>query len=696
MSSTTYTDFRQAALDALRRHRLLDALNAIQGQMAHASQPARRQELDELRQAYALLLDYFKRGTPDPTRDEQFLHLLGQAHDLSERIHHDHLAQHSPLHRFETLRSLQALPDGATLDAALARPPSADRLFELVWTSGPWQSFHLDAALALTCRTDVGHVEKGALVSAVALALLSSLDARKMEFLLRLLDASPAPALYNRAHVGAVFALLRHDNLLALHPHLLALLRRLHADARFGRQLVELQQVLLIVQDAPTHLRRMAQDLLPTLLEAAPHLINNDEATDTLVPTLLDDLPAETRDTLAAHLNHFVETFHFGLDIGYVIFRRLAARFPFFKTAAHWFIPFTWDHPDIAPLQLDPTRWEAFFQPRSSDSDRYAHAFFFHHLQDLPDTDLLPADPNTISTPFGLQIVDPGLQADPDRAALHGIVHDLYRFFRLFPQRDETDNPFRLDLRLYNSPHLLPPLDQPERREALAKFAFRFDLHNHALDLLADLPDTPDRLRMRAEAHHTLEEFDKAAECYERLLLLDQPDPDIVHALADCLLFLHRPDDALVHLLRFEPDRPDDPSLLLRIAASFIGVELYDDALQYLHKILYLDPHNREARQNRAALLTHLRRFPEARRDYDTLLASSPTPDDLAHAAHAAWADADPASAAVLYAESLRMNHLDAAPPTFFDEARAELLHLGISERDLQLMTDLINSDLAR
>ena len=136
---------------------------------------------------------------------------------------------------------------------------------------------------------------------------------------------------------------------------------------------------------------------------------------------------------------------------------------------------------------------------------------------------------------------------------------------------------------------------------------------------------------------------------------------------------------------------PNDLELAENLAKRFLDLQLYSDALDQLHKILYHEPEHFEALQLKAQCYLMMSRLEEAQKLYASLLEKHPESSDiLFFSAHCALLLGDHSMATRLYMACFEQEHVSYVPENLFDDAIQELQHVGFTPLLARLMRDLL------
>ena len=307
-----------------------------------------------------------------------------------------------------------------------------------------------------------------------------------------------------------------------------------------------------------------------------------------------------------------------GSDIYFGGFSQMK-RFPFFNEMVNWFFSFDFNHPDLSAIS-EQAKSSQFLRSilRSSpfcNSDKYSFAIAFEQV--------VGRIPQNI-----MEIVERGEVALNDFAAEEMVkpaflrrmfLQDLYRFFRLFKERDAFRNIFDAENKDYlilskstfRQTHVEAYfnevtaflLKKGRRSEAAAILdnygEHRRDFHYYMMSAylgrepktnygqaLALQPDSERALAGYARALFHEEAYQEALENYDKLLLLQSDKKSYLLNKAVCLTNLKRYDEAERLLFRLNYEEEDDANVNRVLAWTLTSNGKYEQAEKFYHQLL--------------------------------------------------------------------------------------------------------------
>ena len=229
----------------------------------------------------------------------------------------------------------------------------------------------------------------------------------------------------------------------------------------------------------------------------------------------------------------------------------------------------------------------------------------------------------------------------------------------------------------------------------LGQLSFAIKDYRHALTFFQLLPKEHRDVRLRlAQCNHATGHYAEAAQLLEQLVE-EEDDESLLRLLSNCYDVLERREDALVSWIRLEQLNPENLEIAETLAQRFFDLQLYSDALEQVHKILYHRSEDLDALLLKAQCYLLMGRLDEAQNQYAVLLEKAPDHlDVLKNAAHCALLLGDIAMAARLYMAHLEQEQLKYVQEDFFAHALTHLHAVGFSPQLATFMRDLLNSEL--
>lgn len=434
------------------------------------------------------------------------------------------------------------------------------------------------------------------LVSAITLALWEMMDEGKMEVLCRACEHN-AVAVNRRALVGLLICLRRHDKLMSYFPRLSAQVSLLWDQPRMAAAAFEVLTQLQHERTAESVTQKMRDDIFPSIFRAAKGQqgkLSKNELTNILTHggENPDWMPTSDNADAQDKMREMAEMQQDGADVFLSSFAHMKGH-AFFRQMPHWFYPFSIDQPNVAAeFALDESTKRTLERvlPLSPlcESDKYSLVFMLSMIGRRGSEAMLDGIVKQLGEEdVAEHIADIKRMLQRPTAVSHNYICDLYRFFTLYPFHQQFDNPFGRSIPAYSPLDcgaLSPLLQHSDRVSAQAEMYMRKGFYEDAVRLFlvlhpqerdedsnvwqklgfckqksGQLPAAYDdyetalridptsrwTLRHLAATAYRLERYERAADCYEELLIFDGDNLKYVSRFADCLLQLGRTDEAL-------------------------------------------------------------------------------------------------------------------------------------------------------
>ena len=713
MDTTVYLTLRDDFVKAIHNRQLLDALRALQGQLSWVDDWNSRQEHERIWTDYQHLLRDFRQGEACATYQERNESLFERTYLLGLSLHHVFTVEHTQQLRAKLWQKYADQRLQQPLEYVLRYEVDNHVLFDRLYCAAPWRAEIVEAAEELMQHPNRSEDTRAAVLSAVTLSLLANFDPTQCAWLLRQTEKNFSSLLRVRLCVGLVYIGIHQAAQIALFPSLVQ-----QWKAWTHREVW--QEDLRIVQS--------------TMLASAQ---SRDTATDaSQLMERLSQMPdpsnAQAKQTFMREMasmvaERFVDGWA-GVDIALAGFKQMYRRFPFFQDAANWFIPFSVQRPElqhleevggsklelqhralgstdlyiIAELNLASKRFAERLPQEIKDKIEEVSAKVPDERKDVvfhieeEDTAMLTILRNHRKNGGVVDLIS--RESQEFRAlklAYNGYIHDSYRFFHLFVDRNEGENPYRDNLLLRDSVLFRGAFEDEASLAVLGQLSFAIKDYRHALTFFQLLPKEHRDVRLRlAQCHHATGDYAEAALLLEKLVE-EEDDESLLRLLSHCYDALHRHEDALVAWIRLEQLNPENLEIAETLAQRFFDLQLYSDALEQVHKILYHRSEDLDALLLKAQCYLLMGRLEEAQNQYAVLLEKAPDHlDVLKNAAHCALLLGDIAMAARLYMAHLEQEQLKFVQEDFFAHALTHLHAVGFSPQLATFMRDLLNSEL--
>lgn len=718
----------------LDKKRVAEALSRMETFTQNTSNWELQNKVEEIQTSYNYMLQYMKQGVADPERNKLYQQLIAKAYILTEQIKITKLTPLSIKYFYDRkrfyklipLRSLAAIQmelESFTEEIAIAKllnqgenqnrqlnsirvrhEAALSELFYVAWLADEWSEQTEKEARALLNSVLSQPNDLSLFISALTLSLMNSLDIRK---LMLLFDAyrHTSTEVNQRALVGLALIIFQYDKQLIYYPLVNARIKLLNEDNLFSEDLNRVQIQLLRCRETEKIDRKMREEILPELLKN-PNLRNVQFDVD--MPDEeggQNDKNPDWEDWmdqsgLSDKLKEMSELQMEGADVYMSTFAQLKT-YPFFREMANWFYPFDIQHSEVVNTFSDnlnkrDSLLKTIFQSGFfCNSDKYS--FCFTMLQ-VPESQRKMMEQQFESQNEALEEdkkFDKFVEYAQRPASISNqYIHDLYRFFKLYPRRHEFNDPFQESLNLQYCATLKETLSNSTHQLNLASYFFHKNYLLEAWLLYEEIIKTRgEDAEIYQKMGYCMQKsrgYEKAIESYLQADLLKPDNVWTNRHLAMCYKQLDKLDKALEYYQKVEATQSENLNILKQIGYCLIGLKRYEEALSYFFKIEYLEPESSKTWRALAWCSFVTGKHEQAMRYYDRLLDKETQAQDYMNAGHTAWSLGNIEKAVKMYANSLAMSEDTDAFMSLFNKDKADLLSQGIHKEDIPLMMDLL------
>ena len=715
--------------------RLKEALTQLQGISMQTNRWELRNRIESTLTAYGYMLQYAQQGMEDPNRKSFYQQTFRTAYELTDAVNIALHSQKTSGMYYDRIRTFGLQPAKAyaelqlqletfTEDASTApllyhddkrlqtemekihqsHESALTELFDKTWATPFWSDNEAREATFLLQSVLVAPNDLAVMVSAATLSLLRVFDAHKLGFLLEAYRHEHLQV-NQRALVGILITIAKHEKRIALYPELLSRFSLLSEDEGFRKNLYTIQMQLLITRETTKIDKKMREEIIPEMMKNAKQL--ND-------PKFRFDESEESEDRnpeweewmdksgMTDKIKEMGEWQMAGADVYMSSFAQLK-HYPFFHQVSHWFYPFDLSLPILAPLKKE------FDSSAFSPLKLIAHSDFFCNSDKFSFSLAILSMPQNMREMSMQQMEEQARMNEEQRDKLEALmqqkreakgisrqyIQDLYRFFKLWQRHQEEEDIFRWKFNLWENSLLGDALQQPEITKELADYLLQKEYLEEAYSLYQKLMNEHSTLAevyqkagyiQQKQKHYT-----EAIRHYEHADILMPDNVWTNKHLAQCYKLSGNMNSALEYYRKVEAVQPDNLSIALQIGQCLARKEAYTEALSYFYKVEYLEKNPDNARRAIAWCSFVSGKNEEALKYYQLLLQQpAPKSHDWMNAGHVYLAKRQIQEALVHYQKAHAMESNHTAFIDKFNKDKATLLSLGLTIEDLQIILDLL------
>lgn len=725
----------QQICNLLSERKLKPAFDLLEQLISGSGLGEFQDEYISLEQNYKFMLKYTVEGINDPERQKIYEHLLISTFELADntfehlRMKYSQSIEYQKKRGFakryitdfegflqdldkysiqKELRTLLADQSAGSENTRVEAEIHLQKIYSLFyhfWFTDRLTENEIQFIRSFLKNDAFTFYEKSLIVTGLTLSLMRFFDENKIILLFHAYEDLDEEV-SQRALIGLLIGIYYYDQRMPLSHAITGRLEILIEDPRFKSNFEK--SILQFIRSKETEKiqRKLQDEIIPEMIKLSPNLRNKLSIESLLGEGLTDDKNPEWQEILKdapelmGKMEELTEMQLEGADVFLSSFSMLK-HFPFFNELANWFFPFTPDHPEINrnPINKESGEDLAFTQlimksPMLCNSDKYS--FFFSILNIPSDYKKLVKDSLIAESEQFEEIAkDKSFLAHSKKAEtiISQYVRDLYRFFKLHPQRDGFEDIFAWRFDFHNKFAFKKLLAEDLKiQRNIAEFNFAKNYFREAADiyeLLLQRDDDAEMLQKLAFCHQKMGDYKKALSFYLKADLFDQNKCWNLKKIALCYRNLKKPVKALEYFQQAEILEPDNLSLHVSIGQCQMEMNLYEEALKSYYKVEYLSPGNKKIWRPIGWCSFLVGKVEQAEKYYEQLISDGPNKYDLLNMGHVQWCLGNRKAALDFYKKSI--NDPVSSEEDFIEAFNEDLHHLvkqGVDPDDVPIMLD--------
>jgi tetratricopeptide (TPR) repeat protein len=708
--------------------KLKSALDSIEKLVRHTSQSDYFYQLQYLAENYQNLLKYAFEGYPDPKREEILAGLSAAILNLADDAKHSLIEKELIHQRFEKNMILKEFGDdpgiisekldemlfskvmhrvteetGTTTD----EEHSISSIFLLLWLTNKLNDNYSDQLRKMISSDTLEWHDKSLVVSGLTMSLLRFFDPRKLLLLIEFTETKQNQT-YERALVGLVIALIFYNKRVMYYPEIATALKELSNDEviRSGIEAIILQ--LLMAQETEKITEEFEKDVLPEMKKMMPKIEDklqlgklfeeeDEEGKNPGWKDMIDEVPG-----LFERIEKFTRMQMEGGDVFMGTFKMLKG-FDFFNKMSNWFIPYYAQHPYLSKLSSsDPEAISRLLESMDHafyicNSDKYSFVLNFMMLPEQQQSMIVTHFESELQQMKEMSDEEKILGQDSSSNTIFiQYIQDLYRFFKLYPSRNEFDDFFLNKIRFTNLYFYQTWFEQEKFTEKLAAFYFDNDHYAESIEIYQYISSKTEPhaeyFEKIAYSYQKLKKYEKAIEYYRKAELFDCDRLWVSKKLGLCYMKIRDWSNARKHFEDAARLKPDDLPLHVQIGQCCLNLNEFEEALEHFGKVRYYQPDNMKVLRPVAYCHFILGKLDEAAGFYNDILASDvSSPYDYMNAGHVQLCLGNRTTALILYRKCF--DDITFLPELFiaaFEEDSPYLEKNGIESEKIPLILDYL------
>ena len=729
MNSEQIQSTFSGVINFLLKAKIKNAFDKIELMAGELQMGSYTDRCDELQQNYRYLLQYYIDGVDDPERKIVYNRLISKMYVLASELREELLFRNSTafefiqkryfphklrfsnyddlydaLKYFHRQKELLEADNRATGNEMFRIRSNFEKLlpdlFSVLWLSTRYDQKERQLYLNIQDKSYPGVIEKSLSVSALTLNLWRMFDEQK---LMLLLDTclSDIPQVRQRALTGLCFVIARHNDFIPYFPAIRNRLVLMADDQHFSEQLSNIMVQIATTMETDKISRKMREEILPEVMKMSPLLKDRLDAEKLMNSDEWEEANPEWQEMLEASgvsdkLQELSELQQEGADV-YMSTFSLLKNFSFFNELSNWFLPFDSSHTTVNELfQSDDRGLITAFAANNAmcNSDKYS---FCLSILQMPEMQR-----NMLKNSFKMEAEQLEEMArdeavlTPDLAAKNiskHYVQDLFRFFKLHPQRADFSDFFVTSLEMHKS-FLFDTIASGNLIKArLADFYFSKSHYKEAVELYRELLNenepTAALYQKLAFALQQLSKLTEALDAYKKADIIQPDDLWTVRKIALCYRLVGDYQNALNYYRHASYLDPENLNILMNVGKCLQELKMYNDALAVYYKIDALTENNYKAWKAISWCAFVAGNLSKADYYIQKLIEHEPDNHDLINAGHIAWCNRKLKDALVFYKMALEhYQHNFEVFVNALDQDKPYLLANGIDKDEYPLMLD--------
>ena len=644
----------KSIIDRLKENRLGLTISALRQFIASHPHLMSDDALDRIDNDYQLMLNFLQQGVNDPQRDEIYSKLTERLYHLCRSLQLSLLTKENAFfahayrccknESFSYERVKSTLENFVAEVAMLSLEPEEQReekskkihlshndfrkkLFCSIVTSGLWTESDAKAYAQLIISPTIDSIDAQLMVSAIMVAATNYQDFHKFVTLLSVYQKAQDEHVRQKALIGWIFII---TSTIAIDHRVQIMLIDVLKDDHVVQDLSDLQKQIMFCKKAEEDKDTIQRDIIPEImknnhLEISRSGIKEKEY-DPMEDIFDPDAADRRMEKLEESFKKMVGMQKAGSDIYFGGFSQMK-RFRFFNHHANWFMPFYIENPDIAEavnnMKEIPLVKHLISKAPFCDSDKYSFALAMSDI-----VNKLPAQMRNMmgydeSMFNGINEEEMESPAYIRRMALQ----DLYRFYQLHNDKACMVNPFDDTRALFVTNVTFLYTNLKKIYNDLCLFMHQQNKTKELETILLNHIDMSDVkcMMMHATLAMKIQDPWKALPYLQRAILLEPDNRKVLKMLGKVYFAMDEYEDAAEYFEKLHNLDPDNEQATLFYAIALAKAEDYDKALPLLYKLSFDNENDMAVCRALAWTLMAQGKLKQAENEYRKLLESDDT-----------------------------------------------------------------------
>lgn len=681
-----------------------------------------RDRLYAVRSDFLLMADYWKRGYKDPQVTTFYMNLLKRLYSLYVEIKqlqdvrssttlvlvYDRITSKV---KGQGIQSLQEELESFITDVAMLELEPEPRRkekakvvyqehhtlmrdwFDYLWLSPLWSTEQMEDMERLLLSPTIDSRDQQLLISGLTLSVVNCFDVVKLKLLTNVYQQAHDEGVRQRALVGWVLAL--GDKILpVLYPEELKEIEAMLENEAVCQELVELEQQIFLCLNADKDHQTIQEEIMPELLNSSHFRVTRngieEMEEDQMEDILHPNAEEERMEKIEENYRRMIDMQRQGSDIYFGGFSQMK-RFPFFRDAINWFVPFYMEHPGISEV-TDKFASNRFLRVMMNsgpfcNSDKYSFLLAFSQVVERMPKDVMKMFEN------GEAVMEETIGKDAQTPAFirRSYLQDLYRFYRLFSYRNQFRNPFMVQFSLFFGNAIFSHTPLAPYFGEIVSSLMKLKRIDEVRAVLNNTDESQWDLKFYLIAGYIAQHdgglfvCGDVNDCFLKALALDPKNERALYGMAKQQFRGGDYQSALDYYEQLIALKPEKYRYLLNHAVCLTKQHRYQDALKELYQLNYEHPDDRRVNKVLAWTLTCDGKYEQAIKIYQQLTTDDNIQmEDLLNYGYCLWFSGNNSDAIECFQRYLKETGEE---KTFVLNSESALLkEKGITEAEQQMM----------
>ncbi|MFN8258900.1 MAG: tetratricopeptide repeat protein [Bacteroidales bacterium] len=665
---------------------------------------------------YTNLLKYAFMKVEDPDRDIIYSNLLRALYAIIDEIKKIFIEE-KKFWAINTIRqetNFEFLANRGIIEKSILSGKlgqESDKVFKRIWTSALLNEEDIEFLEKILKSKKTNWVDESLIVSALTISLLMNFDERKLYFLFGFYYKG-TPKVWQRAFVGLVFGIYFYSSRLKDYPEIVVKIKQIKTEKDFFKNLGYTILQIIRTKDTDKISRKLHEEIIPEVAKMKPKIEEKLRLDDILKEQFGEDknpdweMVFEDSPDLLNKLEEFSKMQIEGADVFMSAFAMLK-HFDFFKKPSNWFLPFYKENKEVKEafrFEKEGFNSELFIEGLEKsaflcNSDKYSFIMNVRYMPDVQKNMMLEMF-NAELENMNEIVKDDELvnKSMIDKYIINQYIQDLYRFFKISPDKSEFLDIFGDKLDLYNTSLFLEYWYDEEMYSKIGGLYFKneyfIDTVNVYKILIEKGFNNQQAFEKIAFSFQKLKDFDNALKYYKKAELFGTNLNWNYKKIALCYREKNNHEKAIEYYHKAESEEPENLYIQAHLGHAYLRIKDYENALKHYFKVEYFAPSNNKILRPIAWCSFVMGKFDTSIKYYQKIIemndASVP---DFIGLGNSYWCKHEIEKAVEFYRKGLKMTTDETIFKKDFLDDKEFLTKHGILPFEIELMLDFLFLD---